>query len=63
LFPGGAPVPVFTYIVDTGTAFQPANIREVNISLIVQSARPDPNTNKYRVVLLTGQAARINPNQ
>ena len=63
LFPGGAPVPVFTYTPDAGTAFQPPNIREVNISLIVQSASPDPNTNKYRVVLLTGQAVRINPNQ
>jgi prepilin-type N-terminal cleavage/methylation domain-containing protein len=63
LFPGGAPVPVFTYTPDAGTPFQPPNIREVNISLIVQSARPDPNTNKYRVVLLTGQAVRINPNQ
>ena len=63
LFPGGAAVPVFTYIYDTGTAIQPPNIREVNVTLIVQSARPDPNSNTYRVVLLTGQAARINPNQ
>jgi Tfp pilus assembly protein PilW len=63
LFPGSAAVPVFTYAYDTGTLSQPPNIREVNITLIVQSARPDPNTNKYRVVVLTGQAARINPNQ
>lgn len=63
LFPGNAPVPIFTYNPDAGTAFQPPNIREVNVTLIVQSARPDPNTNRYRVVVLTGQAARINPNQ
>jgi Tfp pilus assembly protein PilW len=63
LFPGNAAVPVFTYTPDVGTAFQPPNIREVNITLIVQSARPDPNTNRYRVVVLTGQAVRINPNQ
>ena len=63
LFPGNAAVPIFTYTYDTGTALQPPNIREVNVSLIVQSARPDPNTNRYRVVVLTGQAVRINPNQ
>jgi Tfp pilus assembly protein PilW len=63
LFPGSAAVPLFTYTYDLGTAIQPPNIREVNITLIVQSARPDPNTNKYRVVVLTGQAIRINPNQ
>jgi Tfp pilus assembly protein PilW len=63
LFPGNAAVPVFTYTYDNGTLSQPPNIREVNITLIVQSARPDPNTNTYRVVVLTGQAVRINPNQ
>jgi len=63
LFPGNAAVPIFTYLPDNGTAFQPPNIREVNITLIVQSQRPDPNTNRYRVVVLTGQAMRINPNQ
>jgi Tfp pilus assembly protein PilW len=63
LFPGNVAVPVFTYIPDVGTAFQPVNIREVNITLIVQSARPDPTTNRFRVVVLTGQAVRINPNQ
>jgi len=63
LFPGNAAVPIFTYTYDTGTAIQPPHIREVNITLIVQSQRPDPNTNRYRVVVLTGQALRINPNQ
>ncbi len=63
LFPGNAAVPIFTYIYDTGAAQQPPNIREVNVTLIVQSARPDPNTNRYRVVVLTGQALRINPKQ
>jgi hypothetical protein len=63
MFPGNAPVPVFTYTYDTGAAPQPANIREVNITLIVQSPRPDPQNNRLRVVTLTGQALRINPNQ
>jgi Tfp pilus assembly protein PilW len=63
MFPANAAVPIFTYNFDAGAALQPANIRGVNISLIVQAPRNDPNTNKLRVVLLTGQAARINPNQ
>jgi type II secretory pathway pseudopilin PulG len=63
LFPANAAVPIFTYTFDAGTALQPPNIREVNVTLIVQSARPDPNTNRFRVVVLTGQAVRINPNQ
>jgi Tfp pilus assembly protein PilW len=63
LFPGNVAVPIFTYTYDVGTAIQPPNIREVNVTLIVQSQRPDPNTNRYRVVVLTGQAIRINPNQ
>jgi type II secretory pathway pseudopilin PulG len=63
LFPGNVAVPIFSYTPDAGAAFQPVNIREVNITLIVRSARPDPTTNTYRVVVLTGQAVRINPNQ
>jgi prepilin-type N-terminal cleavage/methylation domain-containing protein len=63
MFPGNTAVPVFTYTYDTGTAAQPANIREVNVTLIVESPRPDPQNNRLRVVTLTGQALRINPNQ
>jgi prepilin-type N-terminal cleavage/methylation domain-containing protein len=63
MFPGNAAVPVFTYTFDAGTALQPPNIRELNITLIVQSPRPDPQTQRLRVVTLTGQATRINPNQ
>jgi prepilin-type N-terminal cleavage/methylation domain-containing protein len=63
MFPGNAAVPVFTYTYDTGTLAQPSNVREVNITLIVESPRPDPQSNKLRVVTLTGQAVRINPNQ
>lgn len=63
MFPGNAAVPVFSYTYDFGPTSQPPNIREVNVTLIVQSPRPDPRTNKLRVVTLTGQAIRINPNQ
>jgi prepilin-type N-terminal cleavage/methylation domain-containing protein len=40
----------------------PSNIREVNIVLIVQSAQPDPQTQQFRTITLTGQAVRFNPN-
>ena len=63
MFPGNVAVPVFRYSYDAGAAPQPPNIREVNITLIVQSPRLDPNTQRVRAVLLTGQAVRINPNQ
>jgi prepilin-type N-terminal cleavage/methylation domain-containing protein len=63
MFPGNVAVPVFAYSYDNGAAAQPANIREVNITLIVQSPKVDPNTQRVRAVLLTGQAVRINPNK
>jgi len=60
---GSKSVPIFSYTYDTGTAQQPSNIREVNVSLIVQSAHPDPQTGQYRMITVTGQAVRFNPNQ
>jgi hypothetical protein len=32
----------------------------VNICLIVRSAQPDPQTNAFRLVTITGQAMRFN---
>jgi len=52
---------IFSYGYDTGAAHQPSNIREVNISLIVQAPQPDPQTGQFRSVTLTGQAMRFNP--
>jgi type II secretory pathway pseudopilin PulG len=63
MFPGNVAVPVFAYTFDGGIASQPPNIREVNITLIVEDPRPDPQSQRLRVVTLTGQAVRINPNQ
>jgi prepilin-type N-terminal cleavage/methylation domain-containing protein len=64
MFPGGNPVPVFTYTDDSGApAAQTQKIRRVNICLIVQSPRPDPVTGQPRVLTLTGQAMRFNPSQ
>jgi prepilin-type N-terminal cleavage/methylation domain-containing protein len=63
MFPGNAAIPIFTYTYVTGALSQPSNIQEVNITLIAQAERPDPRTNQLRVVTLTGQATRVNPNQ
>jgi type II secretory pathway pseudopilin PulG len=57
-------VPVFSYRFDSPASPQPASyIREVNITLMVRSALPDPQTQQFRTITLTGQATRFNPNQ
>jgi hypothetical protein len=59
-------IPVFSYRLDNTTPPpppQPSFIREVNITLIVRSAQPDPQTHDFKTVTLTGQAVRFNPNQ
>jgi prepilin-type N-terminal cleavage/methylation domain-containing protein len=77
VFPGGNPVPIFTYICDTPTNplppptlcsaalgdNSPANIRDVAITLIVASPLPDATTGKPRLVQLTARGHRLNPNQ
>ncbi len=57
------PVPVFTYTFDPPAPALPGNIRQVNICLMVRSARPDRQTGQLRVITLTGQAVRFNPNK
>lgn len=56
-------VPIFTYTFDAGAAQVPANIRQVNICLRVQSTQADPQTGQRRVFTVTGQAMRFNPSQ
>jgi len=77
LFPGGNPVPIFSYTCDTPTIPQPqpppcpsaggdnspANIRDVTITLIVAAPLPDATTGVPRLVQLAGRGRRINPNQ
>ena len=63
MFPGGAAVPVFTYKYDSGQPNTPPNVREVNLTLIVQAQTLDPLTQQPRVVTLTARARRIDPNQ
>ncbi len=75
IFPGGAPVPIFSYTCDNsfpppqtvlclgaGTDNSPANIRDVMITLIVAAPLPDATTGRPRLVMLNGRGRRINPN-
>jgi prepilin-type N-terminal cleavage/methylation domain-containing protein len=75
MFPGGAPVPVFSYTCDVGGggapitcpaagAFNgPVNVRDVEVCLIVQATGTDAQTGRPRVVELHGRGRRVNPNQ
>jgi type II secretory pathway pseudopilin PulG len=63
---GNESLPIFSYTFDRSAPPPPpwpSYIRGVNITLIVQSAQPDPQTGQYRTITVTGQAARFNPNQ
>ena len=76
-FPGGAPVPVFTYYCDAPAGAIPptplctaagannlaTNIRDVEVTLIVLIQQPDMQTGKLRLVTLNGRGHRVNPNQ
>jgi prepilin-type N-terminal cleavage/methylation domain-containing protein len=71
MFPGGNPVPMFTYTCDvvggipaacTG-ANTPADVRDVDITLIAQSLSRDKKTLQLRLVELHGLGHRMNPNQ
>jgi hypothetical protein len=74
MFPGGGPVPLFAYTCETGGgaplscpsagAFNtPANILDVEITLIVQATATDAQTGLPRLVELHGRGHRLNPNQ
>ncbi len=73
MFPGGVPVPIFSYTCDSGGApvpcplagidNSPANIRDVTVTLIVATPLPDATTGVPRIVQLNGRGRRINPNQ
>lgn len=73
-FPGGTPVPIFTYYCDipnatpalcTGAAANNlANgIRDIEVTLIVLIQQPDMQTGRLRVVTLNGRGHRVNPNR
>ena len=73
-FPGGAPLPIFTYYCDVpnlppapctgaGANNLATNIREVEVTLIVLTQQPDMQTRKLRLVTLNGRGHRVNPKQ
>jgi type II secretory pathway pseudopilin PulG len=76
-FPGGAPVPIFTYYCDAPAGAIPptplctaagannlaTNIREVEVTLIVLIQQPDMQTKQLRLVTLNGRGHRVNPKQ
>jgi prepilin-type N-terminal cleavage/methylation domain-containing protein len=72
-FPGGAAVPIFSYSCDTattpttctsaGTYNAANNIRDIEVTLIIQTLQTDMQSGQLRVVTLNGRGHRINPNQ
>ena len=70
MFPGAAPVPIFQDTLDaaTGTAgclaaaSSPCNIRDVQVTLIVQAPQRDSTNQVLRLVELNGRGHRLNPN-
>ncbi len=74
VYPGSAVVPIFQYTCDSltgtpvlctaaGTYNSVANVREVEITLIVKSLDLDAQTHQPRLVELNGRGRRLNPNQ
>lgn len=73
MFPGGLPVPIFQYTCDTPNGAQPCptvtpntynsplNVRDVNITLIVETAQPDAETHQLKLIELNGSGHRLNP--
>jgi hypothetical protein len=73
-FPSGAAVPIFTYTCDNGTNSpvlcssagtynSPANVRDVEVTLIIQLQQADMKTGRLKVVTLDGRGHRVNPNK
>lgn len=70
MFPTGN-VPIFQYMCDTpvgtvacpnaGTYSSPQNIRDVDITLIVQTQQPDAQTGQLKLIELNGRGHRLNP--
>jgi Tfp pilus assembly protein PilW len=62
-FPGGNPVPVFSFPQYQGATQAPPNIHNINISLIVRAPGTDLQTQRVRVATFTAQASTVNPYQ
>jgi prepilin-type N-terminal cleavage/methylation domain-containing protein len=72
MFPGGVPVPMFQFYCDSGagtvpcptaaaTVNSPYNVRDVDITLIVQTPVRDAQTQRLKIVELFGRGHRSNP--
>jgi len=62
-FPGGNPVPVFSFPQYQGATQAPPNIHNINIALIVLAPGTDLQTQRVRVATFTAQASTVNPYQ
>lgn len=60
MFPGGNPVPIFTFPPFNGFPQQLPTIHNINVTLIVQAQDRDPRNTQVRVATLTGQATPVN---
>ena len=73
MFPGGVAQPIFQYTCDTpagpqscpaaGASNSPVNVRDVQITLILQTPQNDLQTGAPQFVELSGRGRRINPNK
>jgi len=75
MFPGGTPQPLFQFTCDAlngpqpllcqnpGANNSPANVRDVDITLIVMTPQRDAQTNQIHLVELNGRGHRVNPNK
>lgn len=76
MFPGGNPQPIFQYYCpnpaaapalvlcqNAGANNFPANVVDVEVTLIVQATQSDAQTRAPRLVELNGRGHRVNPNQ
>jgi type II secretory pathway pseudopilin PulG len=75
MFPGGNPQPLFQYWCDPlngpqlllcqnpGANNSPANVHDVDITLIVMTPQADAQTNQIHLVELNGRGHRVNPNK
>lgn len=71
MYPGEQPVPIFQFMCDSPTGPQPcptagganlpANIRDVDVKLIVRTTQRDMQTQKWKLVELSGRGQRLNP--
>jgi prepilin-type N-terminal cleavage/methylation domain-containing protein len=72
MFPNANPVPIFQYMCDTpaGTVAcpnaptlynAPQNVRDVDITLIVETQLPDAQTGQLKLIELNGRGHRLNP--